>query len=165
MKIDIQEAPERVIWVYDDAKERKSARPCTLQSIILSVQKDLLHLRIRKDEILQRSNCARDAHTHTRRTAHKYTRSLSPRLAHLPQHKRQVWTPILCAPTIGASFGSRQERKAHEVLLELGRCRREAEVVSFICSCWVESGRWYSSVARRTIISMRWLERRLARSW
>lgn len=122
--------------ILDIHKRNKTIITSFSDSIILSMQIHLIPPRHTPHRPLQLSNRIADIHPHPRRPAHKHTRaSSSPLLTHFLEHKWDIWSSVLCAPScLARLYSSRQKRESHEVLLKLGGGRGKAKVK--ICLWW-----------------------------
>ena len=98
------------------------------------MQENLILTIITPNISLQSRNRIRNINSHARRPTHKDTRpppkdalSIHTTSRHLLQHVSEIRTSVFGAPAF-LLYLLPDEGEAHEVLLEFGRCGREAEV-------------------------------------
>ena len=91
------------------------------------MQEYLILALVAPDGALQLRHCICDVGSHAGRTADVDTCPSAEVFREAFQHVWNVWSAVLCSPTISLRTG-REEGEAHQVLLEVCWRLREAEV-------------------------------------
>jgi len=124
--------PGELVQLYKMSVRPRQA-PTPSNSIVLSMQINLIPPTISPHTPLQPRHTMRNIDPHPRRSTNEHTRPpTSPLATHLFDHERDIWPAVLGAPArLFGLDGRGQEGEAHQVFLEFGRCGREAEVKVF----------------------------------